>query len=548
MTRPWRRGRPIDRVALLVGCGLLAALWVVAPWLAAYLNEPPVRSERRLSPRLRSAALRYALLHWSFFERFVTERTHWLAPDNFQESPTPVVAMRTSPTNIGLQLLATVSAHDLGFIDLEETTTRLERVFDTLAKLRRFRGHFYNWYDLNTLDDLAPGYISTVDSGNLAGHLIALRQACLAAPDAPVFDRRTWAAVDAALGLWQESLPKTRLPAELAAARALLAAAPEQLDVAETLRKLEDLLEGAARATPSGTATTDWLGWTLRLVGAARHRVEGLQPLAAAGRNGTLAPRMPSLRQLAERSEPVGALLLRLQRIAERCDVLVEEMDFSFLYDKQRSLFAIGYQLTTHALDSSHYDLLASEARLASFVAIAKNDVPVEHWFHLGRELSRAAGETALMSWSGTMFEYLMPALVMRSFPFTLLDQTYRGSVQRQIAFAGWRSCPLGHQRERLQPARPRPDLPVPELRGAGPGVEARPRRRPGGGSLRLAPGGDGGAGAGPGQPPPARAPGGARTLRLPRRAGLHSADARGAPMRWWRHTWPTTSGWDWWR
>ena len=436
--------RPVDRAALLLGCGFLAALWVVAPWLAAYLNEPPVRSERRLSPRLRSAALRYALLHWSFFERFVTERTHWLAPDNFQESPAPVVAMRTSPTNIGLQLLATVSAHDLGFIDLEETATRLERVFDTLARLRRFRGHFYNWYDLDTLEDLAPGYISTVDSGNLAGHLIALRQACLAVPDAPVFDRRTWAAVDAALGLCQESLPKARHPAELTAARTLLATAPQQLEVGETLANLENLLERVAPVTPSGPMTTDWLGWTRRLVAAARQRVAGLEPIAVPGRTGSLMPRLPSLRQVAERSESVRALLLRLERIAERCDALVEEMDFSFLYDKQRSLFAIGYQLTTHALDSSHYDLLASEARLASFVAIAKNDVPVEHWFHLGRELSRAAGQTALMSWGGTMFEYLMPALVMRSFPFTLLDQTYRSSVERQIAFASWRSVPWG--------------------------------------------------------------------------------------------------------
>src|SRR5690606_4737287 len=127
----------------------------------------------------RAAALRYARLHWEYFNTFVSEETNWLAPDNFQESPDPEVALRTSPTNIGLQLLSIVSASDLGFISRSEMIEKLERVFRSLERMHRYRGHFYNWYDLATLQVLEPAYVSTVDSGNLAGHLIALKQACV---------------------------------------------------------------------------------------------------------------------------------------------------------------------------------------------------------------------------------------------------------------------------------------------------------------------------------------------------------------------------------
>ncbi|MBA3889598.1 MAG: carbohydrate-binding protein, partial [Gemmatimonadaceae bacterium] len=308
---------------LAIAIGPLALLWGAAPAIAHAASLPRAERQRPLAAPLRAQALRYAEAHWRYFDTFVTAETHWLAPDNVQEDPETAVAMRTSPTNIGLQLLAAVSAHDLGFISLEEMTVRLERVFATLERMRRHRGHFFNWYDLHDLHVLEPAYISTVDSGNLAGHLIALRQACL-----------------------------------------------------------------GAGAGPS------------------------LQP--------------------------------RLDSIADRAYRLALGMNFRFLFDAKRKLFTIGYQHGTHTPDPSFYDLLASEARLASFIAIANGEVAVEHWFHLGRTLTRAAGETALVSWSGSMFEYLMPALVMESFPQTILDQTYDSAVRRQIAYGTQRGAPWG--------------------------------------------------------------------------------------------------------
>ena len=301
----------------------LLVLWAAAPAIAFNLSKPALPERPTLSPDERDVATRYARLHWQYFDTFVTAETNWLAPDNFQEDPAPQTAMRVSPTNIGLQFLSTVSACDLGFIGIEEMAERLERGFRTLERMRRFRGHFYNWYDLRDLRVLEPAYVSTVDSGNLCGHLIAVRQACLE------------------------------------------------------------------------RGKTDDLG-------------------------------------------------ARLAALADRAYQLALEMDFRFLFDRHRKLFSIGYQQSTHTLDASYYDLLASEARLASFVAIAKDDVPVEHWFHLGRTLTRAAGESALVSWSGSMFEYLMPVLVMRSFPYTVLGETYGSAVRRQVAYGAERGVPWG--------------------------------------------------------------------------------------------------------
>ena len=427
----------------------LLAAWMASPAVAHALGAPAWQRDRRLPPDRRRQALRYALLHWRFFDRFVTAETNWLAPDNFQENPEPVLALRTSPTNIGLQLLATMSARDLGFLTLEDMTRRLELALRTLERLRRFRGHFYNWYDLRDLSVLEPAYVSTVDSGNLAGHLIALRQACLGILHEPVVDGRIWRALDAALGLADERL-RSLPPAGAAAAGAALeqlraaqaslvmsrreaASAQALAALASQLREVEAQLAHAGLPSEAKAPAAEWIDWSLRLLGG-----HGAWPAA-------LEAGFPvTLRELAARSAEAAGLVTRLEAIAERAYGYAMEMDFGFLFDAERKLFAIGFQQSTHALDGSCYDLLASEARLASFIAIAKNDVPAEHWFRLGRTLTYAAGAPALVSWSGSMFEYLMPVLVMRSFPFTVLAQTYHGALERQVAYGVERGVPWG--------------------------------------------------------------------------------------------------------
>ncbi len=420
---------------------------------------------------------RYALLHWRFFDRFVNEQTNWLAPDNFQEDPKPVVAMRTSPTNIGLQLLATVSARDLGFITLEEMARRLELAFRTLERMRRLHGHFFNWYDLGDLRVLEPAYVSTVDSGNLAGHLVALRQACIAILDqAP--EGRIGRGLDVALMLAGERrravIPNHPAAKHLLAARKLLTQAGRETPPLTSLARLADLLRhyetevgSAGLKSEVAEELTEWTSWSLRLI-AAHREWTGKLGAGSLERGGSGDSRLAtgdslskspgqdasegpprfdsvlSLREMATHSPAAADLLRRLEVIGERAYLYAMEMDFRYLLDKERKLFTIGFAATTHALDPSYYDLLASEARLASYLAVAKNDAPVDHWFRLGRTLTYAAGEPTLVSWSGSMFEYLMPMLVMRSFPSTVLAQTCKGALLRQVSYGSERNVPWG--------------------------------------------------------------------------------------------------------
>ena len=452
----WIAGRwlgspnPRSSWLLLTSAAPLLLGWLMAPSIALALDAPVVRARSRLPAAGRRQALRYALLHWHFFDRFVTAETNWLPPDNRQEDPEPVTAMRTSPTNIGLQLLATVSAFDLGFLPIEELTSRLERTFATLDRMPRFRGHFYNWYDVANLAVLSPPYISTVDSGNLAGHLIALRQACLTLPDESTGSDRTLRAVATALGIGLQRLDDIMLMNDrVAPIRRTVAAALKQLDrttpfwlvggppdevpslpaLAVHLRVAAEQITEARLPPALEELVTEWIAWS----------TVSVERCIAAGSGPD-----ETLRRAATRSPIVGDQIARLERLAERAYQYAMEMEFGFLLDPDRKLLAIGYQQTSHSLDASSYDLLASEARLASFVAIAKKDVPVEHWFRLGRGLTYAAGAPAMVSWSGSMFEYLMPTLVMQSFPFTLLDQTFHGAVHRQISYGAFRGVPWG--------------------------------------------------------------------------------------------------------
>jgi cyclic beta-1,2-glucan synthetase len=397
----------------------MALVWLSAPEMAIALSGPLTRRDLVLDGDERLAALRYAARHWRFFERFVTADTHWLAPDNFQESPTPVVASRTSPTNIGLQLLATASACDLGFLTRGELIERLERAFDSLDRMPRVRGHFFNWYSLENLRVLDPPYVSTVDSGNLAGHLVALAEGCTSIAGAPVDDGRAWAAIEA------EGVTHGQVGGAWVGERLLA----YQGAMLELRRRTQVSTTDTAAA-----ATTLW----------ARQRLEAAAAELAQFELDPEADTAASLRVVAATSPTAASLVGRLDALARRAREMATAMDFRLVYEPQRRLFAIGYDARSGTLDDAMYDLLASESRLASFIAISKDDADVEHWFRLGRSLTVTDGAAALVSWSGTMFEYLMPLLVMPPRPFSLLDQTCHSAVHRQITYARTRGVPWG--------------------------------------------------------------------------------------------------------
>jgi len=309
----------LARPAALPAAAPVLVLWAAAPFIAHVLSRPVPGRRRELSAEDRAFLERVARETWRYFEAFMGPEHHGLPADNFQETPEPRVAHRTSPTNIGMGLLATLAAHDLGLITTESLAGRIDATLTTIEGLERHEGHLLNWYDTESLAPLPPRYVSTVDSGNLAGALMTL---------------------------------------------------------AEGLREagLEDL--------------------------------------------------------------------------GRRAAALADGMGFRFLYDPQRRILSIGYRLADTEgpgrLDPSYYDLLASEARLASFIAIARGDLPETHWFHLSRLITSVDGTPTLLSWGATLFEYLMPLLVMKSYPETLLDQSCRMAVRRQQQYAAEREVPWG--------------------------------------------------------------------------------------------------------
>jgi cyclic beta-1,2-glucan synthetase len=419
---------------------LFAILWLASPAVARMVSLAPTPADRLKVSVADARCLRLtARRTWRFFETFVTPLDHMLPPDNFQEDPVPVLAHRTSPTNIGLYLLSVVSARDFGWIGNTEATERLAAALTTMRGMQRFRGHFYNWYDTRDLRPLDPRYVSSVDSGNLAGHLIALANAAEEWQAPSVDNGRRFVGVADALDLAGQEVGR------LHDGRRTQTVSWQQLDDALAA------LSSSIACPPQGDGEQQ--PWLARLVGDA----ETLGDIAGAlaierGDDGggdlqfwigaardTIRSHLRDL-DLSTNTE----YRARLAALAQTARSLASDMEFGFLLDRDRMLLSIGYAVQEGVLDSNCYDLLASEARLASFVAIAKGDIPARHWFRLGRSVAPIAHGAALISWSGSMFEYLMPSLVMRAPAGSLLEQTSHLVVQRQINYATSRGRPWG--------------------------------------------------------------------------------------------------------
>ncbi|MBE7499255.1 MAG: hypothetical protein HS113_02890 [Verrucomicrobiales bacterium] len=428
----------------------LLAVWLAAPWIAWWISQPLESPVPALSAAQLTFLHRTARRTWHFFETFVTAQENWLPPDNFQEVPGPTIASRTSPTNIGLALLANLAARDLGYLSRAGLIRRTEATLATLQRLERHRGHFYNWYDTRTLRPLLPLYVSSVDSGNLAGHLLTLAAGLREQAEGPLFTPQVFAGLRDTVGVLRE-LAHDHAP--LAQLEADLAQSPAPLHEAHAL---------LVRATAQATAIA--ASWAqreepLRLWGhllkqsCEEHLAElqGLAPWLVGSRPESRPPGEDVAPSSAATPPPNPAMpagvpasvASALEALAGQCEVLAA-MDFTCLFDSARELFSIGCNVTEHRCDASFYDLLASEARLGSYVAIALGQVPQDHWFSLGRLLVATRGEHLLVSWSGSMFEYLMPLLVMPHYEHTLLGQTCAAAVQAQIEYGNLRGVPWG--------------------------------------------------------------------------------------------------------
>ena len=520
----------INPVALLASAPLLLA-WMISPLVADWISRPILHISPDLSVSQRKQLQRLARRTWAYFEEYAGPEEHWLPADHFQESPLGTTAHYTTPTNIGLFMLSTLSAYDLGYIGLPELDLRLNSIFENIDRLEQYRGHLLNWYDTSTLTALPPHYISTVDSGNFAACLIALKQGCLVLPDAPIVDGRQWEGLLVILDILTEVINKL-----------------ENNDPTSAIESFEDELDGIGEhiytiqeQPGQWMAMLGWLsgeGWEklsgrlLEMLGSFpvdpdpeilgelqlylntfHHHLMGMQrnidllapwlsrmdqpprlftqsrnPFAKAWLDfkDTLPAEFPRLGQaitvytdihtalthlqaelddssgattklqearawcqkldedLSAASQTVKPLLISINRLVRKTDSTVKAMDFKFLFDKQRQVFYIGYNASTEKLDGGYYDLLASEARIASLIAIAKGDVPQSHWLHLGRPITQVYGQQVLLSWSGTMFEYLMPNLLIKNFEGTLLSDSSYAALNAQINYAHEKHIPWG--------------------------------------------------------------------------------------------------------
>ncbi|SOD93332.1 GH36-type glycosyl hydrolase domain-containing protein [Caenispirillum bisanense] len=411
--------------------------WLAAPAIALWLSRSSAGAGRLVVSDADARELRLiGRRTWRYFETFVTPLDSMLPPDNFQEDPEPVIAHRTSPTNIGLYLLSAVAARDFGWAGTTETVERLEATLATMAKLERHRGHFFNWYDTRDLRVLEPAYVSSVDSGNLAGHLIALANACTEWTATRISDIERLGGLQVTMHLAREALERVpegagRLRSRLSRAlddiaEHLSPGASDEQSAEGRLRTLKpitghavEIAETIARGDP---AAADVVYWTRALRSIITERQRDLHNIVDMPH--TLTP--------------------RLLAIAATAREMALAMEFGFLLDPEKNLLSIGYSLSDNQRDASCYDLLASEARLASLFAIAKGDVGTRHWFRLGRLATPVGRGSALNSWSGSMFEYLMPSLVLRAPVGSILEQTNRLIVGRQKAHGRSLGVPWG--------------------------------------------------------------------------------------------------------
>jgi len=473
-------------ITLIVALPFLVS-WILSPAIAWLISRPIEKQEAKLSAEQNNFLRKIARKTWAYFENFVSLEDNWLPPDNYQEHPVTRIAHRTSPTNMGLALLANLTACDFGYITTGQMVERTANTISTMKALERYRGHFFNWYDTHSLKPLPPKYISTVDSGNLAGHLLTLRQGLISIADQRIINPALFRALSDTVSILADNMEGNKLVKEFA--DDVESASSQQLITIETYHLYTSRFvsyAGAILEIFKDEPQSERYYWASALSRQCRQANDDLiffapwlllssAPPKFSGLPGIYG--IPTIADIAQirstifpsvnnhhaddNTEEENAWLDALaehlsvaekranrrieiaQRLAEECAEL-SNMDYDFLFDKSQNLLAIGYNIEEHRRDNSYYDLLASEVRLGVFVAVAQGKIPQESWFALGRQLTNSTGAPILLSWSGSMFEYLMPLLVMPTYKNTLLDQTYKSTVQKQIEYGKQRDVAWG--------------------------------------------------------------------------------------------------------
>ncbi|ADL50417.1 glycosyltransferase 36 [Clostridium cellulovorans 743B] len=464
-------------------------LWIISPYVAYLISRDNLKETVEFSESERIFIRKVARKTYGYFEDFVGEETNYLAPDNYQEDPYVGVAPRTSPTNIGMGLTALISAHDLGYIDIFNFTNKFEKIIDTMENLEKYKGHFYNWYDTQNRKPLCPKYVSTVDSGNLLSYLWLIQSTFKDYLNKPILDSTLNEGLKDIMNLVEEELGSSLKNKDF------FTNIKAGMDITEfniitfrgALRKIADAVREIDNLVASENLESYWLQklknslkehrkaldnlfpWLETVEGDLPTYEKILEPLNNLGSSILLKDVPAASEKLIENlkkgkfnlkdkktnsilmegiekgNRSITALMLSLKTLSSACRKFGNDMDFHMLFDKGRMLFSIGYNVEHDKLDNSFYDLLASESRATSFIAVAKGDVPQHHWFKLGRAITLMDGKRkGLVSWSGTMFEYMMPLLIMKSYPDTLLSNTYISVIEGQKDYGKKKTVPWG--------------------------------------------------------------------------------------------------------
>ena len=462
--------------------------WMLAPAIAFAINRPLSPDKMTISESQTIYLRMLSRKVWGFFERFVTAEDNWLPPDNYQEEPVQRVAHRTSPTNIGLSLLSNLTAYDFGYLTSLELVQRTGDTINSMQRMEKYRGHLYNWYDTISLEPLMPKYISSVDSGNMAGHLITLKQGLMALPDEAIVQESFFKGLaDTVNVLLEHSIEKEALLTFREELEKNYRDRTRSIrDIKEYLDQLEGSFTDILSTLKPGAGGQEAI-WSQKVLHQLTQQKNQIDRLASWLLFSSLPqqyeqfisefPLIPSFKDIAsaeqrflntrhslsaiskkeEGDEWLSAFSATLAASSSHAiefintiDLLagncmgLSNMEYDFLFDRSQNLLSIGYYAEERRRDNGYYDLLASEARLTTLVAIAQGKLPQESWFALGRQLTSQGGAPVLLSWGGSMFEYLMPLLVMPTYEKTLLDQTYKAVIRKQIEYGKEHSIPWG--------------------------------------------------------------------------------------------------------
>jgi len=459
----------------------ICVIWFLSPYIAYVISSNRTLETLEMKVEEKIFLRKLSRKTWAYFEDFVNEENNWLGPDNYQEDPPNGVAHRTSPTNIGMELTSNVVAYDLGYIGIMDVTNRIEKIIDSIEDMDKYKGHFYNWYDTITKAPLYPRYVSTVDSGNLVGYLWVVAQSLEEYLGEPIFNIVKTKGLQDIIRLASGETGINKDLKELYH-EIVQSLNNDELDFKSWKTLLIDLLKNVEVEI---NGVDDKLYWNKKLkndVGGFLEEINEFFPwfdyayekdidqeisnslrylLEGASLNNIPKKTTEILNMLngnLQSNESLGKLKILLQRTKEKSEIIInnieslkervntiaEATDFKILYDEDRELFRIGYDMENDSLGKSYYDLLASESRQASFVAIAKGDVPKKHWFTLGRSMTLMGNSKGLVSWSGTLFEYMMPLLIMKNYPGTMLDETYKSVIVAQKKYCYDRGVPFG--------------------------------------------------------------------------------------------------------